>query len=93
MGSSTLPFPHLTGGNTRVLHSSSPDLYLGLTVRETEARRAEATCLMSPVSNGQSTVETSPELMLLGVCLPCLSLSLPEGGRCLHGKQMLLLAL
>lgn len=64
LGSSTLPFPHLTGGNTHVLHSSSPDLHLGLMVRETEAQRAEATCLMSPVSNGQSTIETSPELML-----------------------------
>lgn len=39
LGSSTLPFPHFTAGNTHVLCSSSLDLHLGLTVRETEAQR------------------------------------------------------
>lgn len=47
--------------------------------RETEAQTAEAVCLMSPVSTGQSTVETPSELVWWAG-LPGLSLSPPEGG-------------
>ena len=59
LGLSGLPFPRFTGGSTHVLRSSSPDLHLSLTVRETEARRA-----WSNLSHftGQQWVEHSRKL-------------------------------